>query len=143
MVHVPYKGSALAVTDLLGGQIDIVFETLPPLVPHLAGGKIKILAVTSGARSALLPEVATLSELGLAGFDVSTFYGVLAPRTTSKAIVARLSRTMQEIAAMSETRVALQKQGAEAMATSPEATDALIKSEIDKWDRVAHLAKLK
>jgi len=143
LIHVPYKGSAPAVNDLLGGQIDMVFETLPPLAPHLAGGRLKVLAVTSHARSGLLPEVSTLNELGLTGFDVSTYYGLLAPRATSRDIVDRLSNAMQEIARMPETRATLKQQGAEAVAASPEATDALIKAEVDKWDHVARLAKLK
>lgn len=143
LVHVPYKGSAPAVTDLLGGQIDMVFETLPPLAPHLASGKLKVLAVTSHLRSTLLPDLPTLDELGLTGFDVSTFYGLLAPRATARPIVDRLSRAMQDIARLAETRESLQRQGAEAIASSPEATDTLIKGEIEKWDRVAKLAKLK
>ncbi len=143
LLHVPYKGSAPAVNDLLGGQIDMVFETLPPLAPHLAGGKLRVLAVTSRERAELLPDIPTLAESGMADFDVSTFYGMLAPHDTPAHVVERLSAAMQKIAAQSDTRAILKQQGARAVATSPDATDALIKAEINKWDRVARLAKLK
>jgi tripartite-type tricarboxylate transporter receptor subunit TctC len=143
LLHVPYKGSAPAVNDLLGGQIDMVFETLPPLAPHLAGGRLKALAVTSRDRAELLPDMPTLDESGMAGFDVSTFYGMLAPHDTPAHAVERLSVAMQRIAAHSDTQAILKQQGARAVATTPEATDALIKAEVEKWDRVARLAKLK
>jgi len=142
LVHVPYKGSAPAVTDLMGGQIDMVFETLPALSAQLTSGKIKILAVTSTQRSALLPQTPTLNELDIKGFDVSTFFGVLAPRGTPKEVVVKISSAMQSIAAMPEVQAQLLKQGAEAKASTPEESDALIRGEVEKWAAVAKNAKI-
>lgn len=142
MVHVPYKGSGPAMTDLMGGQVDAVFETLPALSPHIASGKIKVLAVTTAARSPLLPNTPSLGEQDLKGFDVDTMYGMLAPRGTPKDIIAKVSSAMQSIARMPEVQSQMHKQGAEAKASSPEETDALIRREVAKWSAVAKTAKL-
>jgi tripartite-type tricarboxylate transporter receptor subunit TctC len=141
LVHVPYKGSAPAINDLLGGQIDVVFETLPALSAQINSGKIKILAVTSANRSQLLPEIPTLKEAGLSRFEVVTYYGLLAPADTPKSIIDKLSKAMQDAAKQQETQDFLKKQGAEAIASSPEKTNLIIKEETEKWARVAKLAK--
>jgi tripartite-type tricarboxylate transporter receptor subunit TctC len=143
LVHVPYKGSGPAMTDLLGGQIDLVFETLPALSAHMNNPKIKILAITSGARSEMLPELPTLAESGVPGFDVTTYYGLLAPKGTPKAIVDQVSNAMQSLAKKPEVQAAMKKAGADAIATSPERMDAMIKGEIDKWARVQKTAQVK
>jgi tripartite-type tricarboxylate transporter receptor subunit TctC len=142
LVHVPYRGSGPAVNDLLGGQIDLVFETLPALSPAIPSGRIRLLAVTSAVRTAMLPGTPTLDELGLQGFDVSTLYGLLAPRGTPADIVERLSKAMQDVARVPEVRAQLVSQGAEAMASTPSETDALIRREVAKWAEVAATAKL-
>lgn len=141
LVHVPYKGSGPAINDLLGGQIDVVFETLPALSAQLNSGKLKILAVTSANRSQLLPEVPTLKEAGLPKFEVVTYYGLLAPAATPKIIIDKISKAMQDAANKQETQDFLKKQGAEAISSSPEKTDLIIKEETEKWARVAKLAK--
>jgi tripartite-type tricarboxylate transporter receptor subunit TctC len=141
LVHVPYKGSGPAINDLLGGQIDVVFETLPALSAQINSGKLKILAVTSASRSPLLPEVPTLKEAGLNKFEVVTYYGMLAPAATPKIIIDRISIAMQDAANKKETQDFLKKQGAEAITSSPEKTDAIIREETEKWARVAKLAK--
>ena len=143
LVHVPYKGSGPAMTDLLGGQIDLVFETLPALSPHFKSPKLKILAVTSDTRSELLPEAPTLNESGVPGFDVTTYYGLLAPRGTPRAIVDQLSTAMQSLAQKPEVKDALKKAGAQAIATSPEKMGKMIQGEIDKWARVQKFAQIK
>lgn len=142
MTHVPYKGSGPAVADLLGGQIDLVFETLPALASQVSSGKLRILAVTSDKRSDMLPNVPTLKEAGFPDFEVTTYYGLLAPKSTPPAIVAQLSKTMQEISKMPEVRQALQKQGADAFASTPETTTKLIQSEVSKWGQVQKLAQV-
>ncbi len=142
MLHVPYRGSAPAITDLLGGQIDLVIETLPALSPHITNPRIRVLAVTTAKRTALLPQVPTLDELGVKGFDVSTLYGVLAPTGTPKAVIDRLSAEMQKIARMPEVQATLAQQGADAVASTPQETDALIKGEVEKWAKVAAAAKI-
>ena len=143
LVHVPYKGSGPALTDLLGGQIDLVFETLPALSPHFKSPKLKILAVTSETRSELLPEAPTLNESGVPGFDVTTYYGLLAPRGTPRAIVDQLSTAMQSLAQKPEVKDALKKAGAQAIATTPEKMATMIQGEIDKWARVQKFAQIK
>ncbi|GAP35409.1 tripartite tricarboxylate transporter substrate binding protein [Piscinibacter sakaiensis] len=142
IVHVPYKGSAPAINDLLGGQIDLVIETIPALSAQLGGNKLKVLAVTSGKRSASLPQTPTMDEGGeVKGFDVTTMYGLLAPRATPKEVVTRLSAAMREIGARPDVVAQLAKQGADAKTSTPEETDALIRGEVEKWTGVARTAK--
>lgn len=143
LVHVPYKGSGPAMTDLLGGQIDLVFETLPALSAHYTNPKIKILAVTSAARSSMRPDLPTLREGGVPDFDVTTYYGLLAPKGTQKAIVDQVSTAMQSVSKNPELLSAMTKAGAEAIATSPERMDAMVKGEIEKWARVQKTAQIK
>jgi tripartite-type tricarboxylate transporter receptor subunit TctC len=143
LAHVPYKGSAPAMTDLLGGQIDVVFETLPALSAHMTNPKIKILAVTSGTRNPGLPDLPTLRESGIADFDVTTYYGLFAPKGTPKPIVDQLSTAMQALAQKPEVQAAMKKAGADAIATSPERMDAMVKGEIDKWGLVQKTAQVK
>lgn len=143
LVHVPYKGSGPAMTDLLGGQIDVVFETLPALSAHYTNPKIKILAVTSAARSSMLPELVTLRESGVPDFDVTTYYGMLAPKGTPKALVDQVSAAMQSVAKKPDLLAAMTKAGADAIATTPERMDAMIKGEIEKWGRVQKTAHVK
>lgn len=142
IVHVPYKGSAPAVNDRLGGQIDLVIETLPALSAQMGSDRIKILAVTSGKRAAALPNVPTLDEAGVKGFEVSTMYGLLAPRTTPHDVVERLSAAMQAAGARADVKAQLAKQGADVRTSSPEETDALIKKEVEKWSGVVRTANL-
>jgi tripartite-type tricarboxylate transporter receptor subunit TctC len=142
MVHVAYKGSAPAITDLMGGQIDLVIETLPVLSAQMAGGKIKVLGVTSAKRSPLLPSVPSLDELGVKGFDVTTMYGLLAPRGTPKEILAKLSDAMQAIGRRPEVQAAFAKQGLDVRTSTPEETDLLVRGEVEKWAQVSKSARL-
>jgi tripartite-type tricarboxylate transporter receptor subunit TctC len=142
IVHVPYKGSAPAISDLMGGQIDLVIETLPALSSQMNSPKLKVLAVTSAARSPSLPQTPTLDELGVKGFDVSTMYGLLAPRGTPKDIVDRLSAAMRTIGATPEMQAQMAKQGAVVKTTTPEETDTVLRQEIEKWSEVAKSAKM-
>jgi tripartite-type tricarboxylate transporter receptor subunit TctC len=143
LLHVPYKGSGPALTDLLGGQIDVVFETLPALSAHLDNPKIRILALTSASRSELLPNLPTLHESGVPDFDVTTFYGLFAPKGTPKDIVDQASAAMQRAAKKPEVQAAMRKAGADAIATSPERMDEMVKSEVAKWSRVQKTAQVK
>lgn len=140
--HVPYKGSAPAINDLMGGQIDLVIETIPALSTQLSSSKLKVLGVTSARRSASLPQTPTLDELGVKGFDVTTMYGLLAPRGTPDDVVRKLSSVMQAAGEQDEVKAQLAKQGADVKTSSPEETDALVRGEITKWAEVARAAKL-
>lgn len=142
LTHVPYKGSAPAVADLLGGQIDLVFETMPAIGSQLSSGKVRVLAVTGKERNPLLPEVPTLMESGLPDFEVTTYYGLLAPAGTPGEIIGKLSTALQSLAGTPEVQAAFRKQGADAHATAPGQTDALIRSEVDKWAKVQKIARI-
>jgi tripartite-type tricarboxylate transporter receptor subunit TctC len=143
LIHVPYRGSGPAMTDLLGGQIDVVFETLPALSAHYTNPKIKILALTSANRSGMLPELPTLRESNVAGFDVTTYYGLLAPKGTPRAIVEKVSAAMQAVGKKAELLAAMSKAGAEVVTSTPEQMDVMVKGEIDKWNRVQRTAQVK
>ena len=142
LTHVPYKGSAPAVADLLGGQIDLVFETMPAIGSQLSSGKVRVLAVTGKERNALLPDVPTMIESGLRDFEVTTYYGLLVPAGTHVEVIGKLSTAMQSLARTPEVQEAFRKQGADAYATAPGQTDELIRSEVEKWAKVQKVAKI-
>ncbi len=134
--HVPYKGGAPAIADLLGGQITIMFDNVPPLLPHVQAGKMRPLAVTSLQRISVLRDVPTLDESGLKGFDSVAWNGVLAPAGTPKEIVARLNAEIMRILNVPDVRERLVPQGADPVGGTPEQFAALIRSEIQKWAKV-------
>ena len=134
--HVPYKGGAPAIADLLGGQITIMFDNVPPLLPHVQAGKMRPLAVTSLKRISVLRDVPTLDEAGLKGFDSVAWNGVLAPAGTPKEIVARLNSEILRILSLPDVRERLSSQGADPVGGTPEQFAALIRSEIQKWAKV-------
>jgi tripartite-type tricarboxylate transporter receptor subunit TctC len=136
MVHVPYKGGAPATIDLVAGQVPIAFLPVSPLVPHMAAGKVRALGVTSRQRSSLLPEIPTIDEAGLAGFEMNPWFGVLAPAGTPREIVARLNAEITRFLGTPEAAKQLHAQGADADSASPEAFVALIKADLAKWGRV-------
>ncbi len=135
-LHVPYKGSGPAMTDLLGGQVDIVFETMPTLLPHAKSNKVRFLAVTTASRVAQLPDVPTLMESGVKNFDLSTRYALMAPKGTPPAILTQISDAMKRIAASDEVKKSLAVQGAIAQPTSPAETDKELANEVSIWGDV-------
>ncbi len=140
LLHVPYKGSGPLTTDLLGGQVTMSFDTITPVLPHIKAGKLRALAVTTGKRSSALPEVPTLAESGLAGFDIGTWFGVLAPAGTPQEIVARLSSEMIKIIHSPEFRMRMEQIGAEPIGNTPEQMAAQIRSDTDKFARLVKQA---
>ncbi|MFO1328474.1 MAG: tripartite tricarboxylate transporter substrate binding protein [Rubrivivax sp.] len=142
LLHIPYKGSAPLTTDLLGGQVTMSFDTVTPVLPHIQAGKLRPLAVTTARRSSALPEVPTLAESGLAGFDIGTWFGVLAPVATPKAVVARLSDEMQKIIRSPEFRKRMADIGAEPVGNTPEQMAAQIRHETEKFARLVKDAKV-
>jgi tripartite-type tricarboxylate transporter receptor subunit TctC len=136
IVHVPYKGATPGMTDLLGGQVTMSFQTALSAIPYLQSGKLNVIAVAAHRRMALLPNVPTMAEAGLADFEVSSWNGLFAPVKTPPEIVARLHQMTVKALALPDVREKLAAQGAEAVGNTPEEFRAYIKSEIDKWGRV-------
>lgn len=143
LMHVPYRGSGPAITDLLGGQIDMVIETLPALLPQVASGKIRLLGVTTATRATALPDLPTLMEQGVKDYSVATAYALLAPAGTPPAIVDKLSAGMQKAAAMASVQQAALKLGADAVATSPADTSRVLKQEVARWGDVVRMSAAK
>lgn len=139
---VQFKGANPAMTDLLGGHSHASFSTLLQAVPHVKSGKLKILATTGSERSATLPDVPTVAEAGLAGFQTGTWWGILAPAGTPAPIVERLNREIKGIMALDEMQKALLNEGAEADYLGTTQFDAFIKKEITKWTSVVKKAKI-
>ena len=143
MVHVPYRGDALTVTALLGGEVPVIVGTTVLLAPQIASGAIRGLAVTSPTRTPLLPNVPTADEAGVRGFDVRTWAGLLAPKGTPPAIIKRLNTAVRETLADPETKSALETAiGGEVQTSTPEEMRALIQSQIAKWADVIKKADI-
>ena len=136
ILHVPYRGSGPAVTDLLGGQIDMVIDTLPALLPQMASGKIRILGVTSEKRAPALPDAKTLAEQGVTGYAVSTTYALIAPAGVPQPVIDKLSDAMQKAGALPQLREGADKLGAQATPTTPAQTDRVMAQEVEKWGAV-------
>ena len=136
LLHVPYKGLGPAITDLLGGQIQVVFADVGLVTSHLKAGKLRGLAITSATRSTVLPDLPTVAEAGVPGYSASTWYGLFAPAGTPAAIVNRLSEETRKALALPEIRAALAAQGAEAAGNTPEQYAAFVREEYAKWGRV-------
>ena len=136
MIHVPYKGSAPASADLLGGQIELSFENSTIAVPFIKAGKMRALGVTTARRTGALPETPTIAEAGVPGFDVSSWQGVFAPAGTPLDIVKKLNVEIVRIIGLPEIQRRLADIGADPVGNTPEQFTAFIKTEIDKWQKV-------
>ena len=143
ITHVPYKGGGPAMVDLLGGQINLIFATAASAVGHVKSGKIRALAVTTAKRSQLVPELPTVAEAGLPGFEANNWYGVVVPAKTPRPIVDRLNREFTAVLNMPDIKEVLFKQGLDAAPSTPEAFGAYIKSETAKWAKVIKAAGAK
>ena len=121
LVHVPYKGGGPAMTDLVGGQVQLVFATTASASPQITAGRIKGIAVTTARRSALMPELPTISEAGLTGFDANNWYGIVVPAKTPRAIIDQLNAVVTKVLAMPDVRTTLQNQGLDPAGGTPEA----------------------
>jgi tripartite-type tricarboxylate transporter receptor subunit TctC len=136
MVHVPYKGAAPALADLLGGQVQLMFSTMPPALPHVKDGKLRALAVTSAKRSRAAPGLPTVDEAALPGFEANTWHGVVVPAGTPPDIVGRLNSDIVAILHQPDVVERLSAQGAEPVGSTPEEFAAYIRSETVKWAKV-------
>jgi 2-methylaconitate cis-trans-isomerase PrpF/tripartite-type tricarboxylate transporter receptor subunit TctC len=142
MLGVPYKGSAPAVSDTIGGQTQVMFPSLFTALPFVKSGKLKALAVAGPKRSALLPDVPTLKEAGVEGVEVEQWYGFFAPAKTPKAVVDQLNKALNQVLADKETAKRIEDHGADVSTGTPEQLSALVKSELVKWKAVVQKAKL-
>jgi tripartite-type tricarboxylate transporter receptor subunit TctC len=136
MTHVPYKGSAPAVTDLIGGQIQLIFDTAPSALPHIKGGKVKALAVSGPKRLAEIPSVPTFAESGVPAFDAPAWYGLLAPAGTSAALVKYLNAEVEQILKEPATQQKLLQMGAVPAGGSPEHFGKFIQAETERWSGI-------
>jgi tripartite-type tricarboxylate transporter receptor subunit TctC len=136
LTHVPYKGMGLALTDLMGGQIQMVLPGLPPVLPHIRGGTVRGLAVTSLQRSALAPELPTVAESGIPGLQLEVWFGVLGPAGMPKPIVAKLNQAINEILRTPTMRDALAKEGVEPRPETSREFGDYVKAEIARWSKV-------
>jgi len=136
LVHVPYKGGGPAMTDLVGGQVQLIFATAASAVPQIKAGRIKGIAVTTAKRSALMPDLPTLSEAGLAGFDANNWYGLVVPAKTPRAIIDLLNAEVSKVLHMPDVKASLFTQGLDAAPGTPEQFGAYMKAERVKWARV-------
>lgn len=134
MVHIPYKGSAPAVTDLLGGQIQVMFDS--SVIPYVNAGKLRALGVTSARRSSALPDVPTIAEAGLPGYEATAWFGILAPAGTPREIITKLNTEIVRALNDPEMQERLRSQGAEVAGNTPEEFAAFIKAETQKWAKV-------
>jgi len=142
MTHIPYRGTALAVADLLAGQVQVVFADPITALPHIAAGALLALAVTSKERSPVAPQVPTISESGYPGFDAIAWHGILAPANTPPAIVRKLNAEIVAALKDPETRALLEKQAMQTVGNSPEAFARFIREDIAIWKAVADQAKV-
>jgi len=142
LVHVPYKGSPQALTDLLGGQTQLMFASLVSALPHIRQQRLRALGVTSSKRAAALPEVPTISESGLRGYDVSVWMGIVAPAGTPPTLIAQLNRQIAAILQLPDIRERLAVQGLEAISNSPAEFGSYIASEVRKWAGVIRDARV-
>jgi tripartite-type tricarboxylate transporter receptor subunit TctC len=143
IVHVPYKGSSGARTDILGGQVQMMFDAITTMAPNVRAGKLKALGTSGRQRSGVLPEVPTISEAGVPGYDAVIWLGIMAPAGTPKTIVDRLNAEITRAVNAPEMKQAWQQQGAVPMSMSPEEFGRFLREDIEKWARVVKLSGAK
>lgn len=143
MLHVPYKGSGPALTDLIGGQVHLMFANLTAGLPHVKSGRLRALAVTGEQRSSIVPDLPTVVESGLPGYVVTSYYGILTPTGTPKEIIARVNAEIVKAMRAPDMRERLAGDGADPVSSTPEKFASFIKSEIDKWAKVVKAANIR
>ena len=136
IVHIPYKGAGPAMADLLGGQVNFMFDNLPTALPHVKGGKLRALAVSTAARSPLAPDLPTMTEAGLPGFDLSTWFAFYAPAATPRDLVNRISGDMRRALAQPDTKERLTAIGVDIRASTPEELASFQREEQVKWAKI-------
>ncbi len=142
IVHIPFRGSGPAMAAFFGNEIQMIFDNMPPQVPNIKAGKVKALAVSSLKRSNIFPDVPTLDEIGLKGFEVTSWFGLNAPAATPRPVIERLNQALNRVTSQPEVSEALVSRGAEIVQGTPEAYHAFVKSEIAKWAPVVKRANI-
>ena len=135
VVHIPYRGGAAAITDVIGGQVDFMVDVMPNTAPQVRGGRVKALAVSTAKRVAAFADVPTIAESGVAGFDVGAWDAIFAPAGTPKAVVERINAAIQKALADPELRSQLSSRGAEPVGGSPQELQSFVATEIVRWGR--------
>jgi tripartite-type tricarboxylate transporter receptor subunit TctC len=143
LVHVPYKGSSGARTDIIGGQVDVMFDALTVMADQVRAGRVKALATSGQGRTSVLPDVPTVNEAGVPGYEATIWLGLMAPVGTPKAIVDKLNETVSKIANQPDVKQAWNKQGAVPMVMNPVVFDKYMRDDIAKWNRVIKTANIK
>jgi tripartite-type tricarboxylate transporter receptor subunit TctC len=143
MTHIPYKGSGQAITDLLSGQVELNFESPPNTLQHIKAGKLKALGITSAARSSLLPDVPTIAEQGLPGYEIIQWFAVFGPPGMPKPIVDKLNTEINAIMNTPEFTEKVQSQGGVVIGGTPEQLAAYIRADVPKWDKLVKAANIK
>ena len=143
IVHVPYKGSSGARTDVLGGQVEMMFDAITTMAPNVIAGKVKALGTTGKARSAVLPQVPTVSEAGVPGYETVIWLGIMAPTGTPAAVVERLNGEIGRIVARPDVKEGWRKQGAETLSMNPDQFGQYIRDDITKWAKLVKAANIK
>lgn len=143
LVHIPYRGSSGARTDVMGGQVELMFDAVTTMAEQVKAGKVKALATTGKVRSDVLPDVPTMSEAGLPGYEATIWLGLMAPRGTPKAVVDKLNDAVSKIAGQADVRQLWIKQGAVPMVMTPEVFDKYARDDISKWAQVIKTANIK
>ncbi|HZR02998.1 MAG TPA: tripartite tricarboxylate transporter substrate binding protein [Burkholderiales bacterium] len=141
--HIPYKGSAQAITDLMGGQVQSYMSSIPTALSHIKGGKLRALAVTSTKRVPTLPDVPTIAEAGYKGFDATTWFGIVAPAGTAPAIINKLNAEVNRVLKAPDLRDKFAAEGGGALGSSPQEFAAMLKSDYAKWGKVVKDANIK
>lgn len=143
MTHIPYRGSAPAIADLMAGQLDLMFDNLPSAISHIRSGKLRALGVTSPKRSPSLPDLPTIAEAGVPGFDATSWFGVMAPAGTPAAIVGRMQQILARGLATPESRERLLGLGAEGVGNTPEVFGQFVRTEAAKWANLVRVSGAK
>ena len=141
--HVPYRGDTPAITDLIAGHVQLAFLSIQPLIPQVKAGKLRALAITSGKRSAALPELPTIAESGLPGYDIGTWWGLLAPARTPEPVVERLAAAMRKATAVPAVKERFAAGGIAVQSNAPRDFAAMIKSEVERYRELASAAGVK
>ena len=143
MLHVPYKGSGQSIVDLVAGQVHLNFDSVPPVINHVKSGRLRAIAVTSEKRFSLLPDIPSVSEAGVAGFDMSTWWGLVAPSGVGKDVIAKLYSETAKLLKQPDVRERIANVGAETVGNSPEEFAAFIRSEREKYAKLVKEANIK